>query len=138
MRKLLSLLAITAAATVAATSSAYANNSPIVISFVKSPVAAGHYAGKTADNCTLDVYMSNSYVTGGVQHFTATFVITDCGDRNLTAVLPGIFNFSTGRTVLNGSVAAGWLAGAQAHEEGQIDWSNGSFTGTLQLIPASA
>jgi hypothetical protein len=101
MRKLIALLVV-AAATVAATSSAYANSSPVAISFVKSPVGPGHYAGKTADNCQLDVYMADSSVTGGVQHFTATFVITGCGDHNLTAVLPGSFNFSTGRTVLNG------------------------------------
>jgi hypothetical protein len=132
------VLLIVAAAMVAATSSAYADSSPVVISFVKSPVEPGHYTGKTADNCQLDVYMADSYVTGGVQHFTATFVITGCGNHNLTAVLPGIFTFSTGRTVLNGSVTAGWLAGARAHEEGQIDWDNGSFAGTVQLMPASA
>jgi hypothetical protein len=137
MRKLIALLVV-AAATVAATSSAHADNSPVVISFVKSPVGPGHYAGTTADNCQLDVYMADSHGTGGVQHFTATFVITGCGDHDLTAVLPGIFNSSTGRTVLNGSVTAGWLAGARAHEEGQIDWDNGSFAGTLKLMPASA
>jgi hypothetical protein len=138
MRKLFALFALAAAATVAAASGAYADNSPVVISFVKSPVAAGHYAGTTADNCSLDVYMADSYVTGGVQHFTATFVISNCGTRDLTAVLPGIFNFSTGRTVLNGSVTSGWVAGAQAHEEGQIDWNTGAFAGTLQLMPASS
>jgi len=138
MRKLIVLLVVAAAVTVAATSTAYADNSPVTISFVKSPVGPGHYAGTTSDNCQLDVYMADSYVTGGVQHFTATFVITGCGEHNLTAVLPGTFNFSTGRTALNGSVTAGWLAGARAHEEGQIDWNNGSFTGVLQLMPASA
>jgi hypothetical protein len=57
----------------------------------------------------------------------------------LTAVLDGSFNFSTGKTVLNGTVVDGWLAGAQVHEEGQlVGLDPFTFVGTVQLMPGSA
>jgi hypothetical protein len=117
---------------------ANASASPVLIPFEKHWVAPGHYVGTACDGGSLEVLVSNSSVVGNVQHFTATFEVSLPGSRSFTAVLDGIFNFSTGRTVLNGSVTRGWLTGAQAHEEGQLTGVDPlTFTGSLTLIGAS-
>jgi hypothetical protein len=117
---------------------ANANASPVVIPFEKHWVGPGHYVGTACDGGSLEVWVSNSSIVGNVQHFTATFEVLLPGNRAFTAVLEGIFNFSTGRTLLNGSVTRGWFAGAQAHEEGQLTGVDPLvFTGSLTLIGAS-
>ena len=117
---------------------ANASASPVAIPFEKHWVSPGHYVGTACDGGSLDLQMSNSSVVGNAQHFTATFVVSLPGNRTFTAVLDGIFNFSTGRTVLNGTVTQGWLAGAQAHEEGQLTGVDPlTFTGSLTLMGAS-
>jgi hypothetical protein len=139
MKRLLVLLAIAAAAVAVEVTSATAAsaNARVVITFEKHWVEPGHYQGLTGDGCTLDVYMSDDSVTGNVQRFTATFEITSCADHDLTAVVAGIFDFTTGKTALNGTVTDGWLTGAQAHEQGQLVRVDPyTFVGTLQLMPA--
>jgi hypothetical protein len=129
-------LAVAALTVLAPTGSA--SNSPVLIPFEKHRVGPGHYVGTACDGGTIEMQVSNSSVTGNVQHFDATIWATVPG-HSFTAVLRGTFDFSTGKTLLNGTVTEGWLAGAQAHEQGQlVDPDTLTFTGTLQLLPASA
>jgi hypothetical protein len=122
----------------ATSAAASASNAPVVIPFEKHWVGPGHYVGTACEGGTIEMQVSNSSVTGNVQHFSVTIWATVPGHA-FTAVLDGTFNFSTGKTLLNGTVTEGWLAGAQAHEEGQlVDPDTLTFTGTLQLMPASA
>jgi hypothetical protein len=117
---------------------ANAGASPVTIPFEKHAVSPGHYVGTACEGGSVEVLVSNASVVGNVQHFTATFEVSLPGNRMFTAVLDGIFNFSTGRTVLNGAVTRGWLAGAQAHEEGQLMGVDPlTFTGSLTLVGAS-
>jgi hypothetical protein len=114
------------------------SNAAVVIPFEKHSIGPGHYVGTACDGGTIDMQLSDSSVTGNVQHFTATVQLACAGKGALTAVLDGSFNFSTGKTVLNGVVVDGWLAGAQVHEEGQlVDLDPLTFLGTVQLMPAS-
>lgn len=136
------LVALVAASAVAvSTGTATASNGVIVLPFEKTG-SEGHYVGTVCDGGTIEMQLSNSSVTGDVQNFTAMVQIALPG-RSLTAVLDGSFNMSTGKTVLNGTVVSGWLAGAQVHEEGQLvaynpDTGVGTFVGTVQLMPGSA
>jgi hypothetical protein len=135
-RIMLVLLALATLAGVAGT--ARASNGTVVIPFEKHWVGPGHYVGTACGDGTIDMQISDSSVTGNVQHFTATVQLV-CEAGALTAVLDGSFNFSTGKTVLNGTVVSGWLAGAQVHEEGQlVAFDPLTFVGTVQLMPGSA
>lgn len=121
---------------------AWASDAAIVIPFEKHWVEPGHYVGSACDGGTIEMFVYDSSITGGVQHFTATLNLS-VGTRSLTAILDGRFNFSTGRVVLNGVVVDGWLKGAQAHEESRYtgdDQNTGGpvFAGTVQLMPGSA
>jgi hypothetical protein len=132
----IALLAV--GAVVASTGTAAASNAVIVIPFEKHWVGPGHYVGTACDGGSIDMQLSNSSVTGDVQHFTATVQVALPG-RSLIAVLYGSFNFSTGKTVLNGAVVDGWLAGARVHEEGRlVGFDPLTFAGTVQLMPSSA
>ena len=137
MRKLLVvLLAVGALAGLAGT--ATASSGAIVISFEKQWVGPGHYVGTACGGGTIDMQLSDSSVTGNEQHFAATVQLV-CTGLSLTAALDGSFNFSTGKTVLNGLVVDGSLAGAQVHEEGQlVGLGPLTFVGTVQLMPGSA
>jgi hypothetical protein len=134
------LLVLVVLATLAGVAgSATASTAAVVIRFEKHAIAPGHYVGTACDGGTIDMQLSNSSVTGNVQQFTATVQLACAGRGTLTAVLAGSFNFSTGRTVLNGAVVAGWLVGAQVHEEGQlVGLDPFTFIGTVQLMPGSA
>jgi hypothetical protein len=133
---LLVLLAVTAVA--ASAGAAAGSNAAVVIPFEKHWVGPGHYVGTACGGGAIDMQISDSSVTGDVQHFTATVQLT-CAGGTSTALLDGSFNFSTGKTVLNGEVVAGRLAGAQVHEEGQlVGFDPLTFVGTVQLMPGSA
>jgi hypothetical protein len=128
---------IVAAAAVANTP-ASASSEPIRISFEKHWVEPGHYVGTTSDGGSIEMWVSNSTVTGNMQHFDVTISAT-VADESFTAALEGTLNFSTAKTLLNGTVTEGWLEGAQIHEQGQlVEVDPLTFTGTLQLMPASA
>jgi hypothetical protein len=117
---------------------ASASNEPIVIPFEKHWVGPSHYVGTAGAGGTIEMFVYDSSVTGSMQHFTVTVNAT-LPSGSFTAVLDGTFNFSTGKTLLNGVVTDGWLQGAQAHEKGQLVGLDPlSFSGTLQLMPASA
>jgi hypothetical protein len=139
MRRILLVALLAISALVASAGTATASNDAIVITFEKHWVGPGHYVGTACDGGTIDMQLADSSVTGNVQHFTATVRLECAGARSLTAVLDGSFNFSTGKTVLNGTVVDGWLAGAQVHEEGQLVALDPlTFVGTVQLLPGSS
>lgn len=143
LRIFVAMAATAAVATAALVPAGSASGGPTVIPFTKTKVGDNHYVGTACDGASLDVRMSNVSWTGNAQHFTATFVVAGLPNGSgFTAVLEGIYNDSTGRTVLNGTVTEGWLAGAQIHEEGAfaglLDQKWPIFTGTLQIMPASS
>lgn len=116
-----------------------ASNAPIEITFEKRWAAPGYYVGTTGGGGSIEMWVSNSSVTGNTQHFDVTIRATLAGGQAFTAALDGTFNFSTAKTLLNGTVTEGWLAGARAHEQGQlVDPGTLTFTGTLRLMPGSA
>jgi len=120
---------------------AQAANAPVEVTFVKTLVDPGtrYYAGTTGDGGAIEMWVSNSSVTGGVQHFDVTLRASLSGGRSFTAMLKGTFNFSTMRTLLTGVVTDGWLAGAQVRENGAlVDDDPLTFEGKLWLMPASA
>jgi hypothetical protein len=142
LRILVAVLATATVATVALVPTGSAAGGPVVIPFTKTKVGDNHYVGTACDGASLDVRMSNVSWTGNAQHFTATFVVAGLPNgRGFTAVLDGIYDDSTGRTVLNGTVTQGWLVGAQVHEEGEFAGLAGGqwpvFTGTLQIVGGS-
>jgi hypothetical protein len=134
---LVPLVTMVAAAAVANTPAA-ASSKPIMISFEKHWVEPGHYVGTTSDGGSIEMWVSNSTVTGNMQHFDVTISAT-VADRSFTAALDGTFNFGTAKTLLNGTVTEGWLEGARVHEQGQlVSVDPLTFAGTLRLMPASA
>lgn len=116
-----------------------AASAPIAVTFEKVWQAPGYYAGTTGDGGTIEMWVSNSSVTGSMQHFDVTLRASLSGGRSFEATLKGTFNFSTAGTLLTGVVTDGWLAGAQIREQGSlVDDDPLTFGGTLWLMPASA
>ncbi len=75
---------------------------------------------------------------GSADHLTVDFIVQD-GGQPFVARLTGIFNASTERTVLNGTVTSGWLEGARVHEQGlRVDAAQSCYEGSLRLMPASS
>ena len=137
------LLLAAAAASVLATT-APASNDPIAITFQKAAVPGqpGYYRGTTGgaatgESGTIEMWVSNSSVTGQMQHFDVRIAASLANGESFAAELRGTFNFSTGNTLLTGTVTEGWLAGAQAREKGSYI-GGGRFAGTLWLMPATA
>ena len=89
----LAAVALVMVALGATSGAASASNAPVVIPFEKHWVGPGHYVGRACDGGTIDMQLSNSSVTGNVQHFTATVQLALPG-RSLTAILDGSFNFT--------------------------------------------
>jgi hypothetical protein len=135
------LLFVALAAVAGSAAAAPAANAPVEVTFVKTLVDpdARYYAGTTGEGGTVEMWVSNSSVTGNMQHFDVTLRASLSGGRSFEAMLKGTFNFSTARTLLSGVVTDGWLAGAQVREQGSlIDDDPLTFGGTLWLMPASA
>lgn len=111
---------------------------PIVLDFEKAWAAPDYYVGTVDGGGTIEMWLSNKTVIGNTQHFDAT-VEVDSPSGVFTAFVSGQINFSTGRVVLNGTVTSGWMVGARVQEESQLtDLATGSFTGTIQIMPASS
>jgi hypothetical protein len=139
--RILLFLMVGLAAVVGSAAAAPAANAPVEVTFVKTLVdpATRYYAGTTGDGGAIEMWVSNSSVTGNMQHFDVTLRGSLSGGRSFTAMLKGTFNFSTARTLLTGVVTDGWLAGAQIRERGVLASVDPlTFTGTLWLMPASA
>jgi hypothetical protein len=134
------LLLVALAALAGSAAGAPAANAPVEVTFVKTAVEGvpGYYAGTTGDGGAIEMWVSNSSVTGNMQHFDVRLRASLSEGRSFTAMLKGTFNFSTARTLLTGVVTEGWLAGAQVRERGALVNNDPlTFEGTLWLMPAS-
>lgn len=131
-------LGVTLALVLTIAGPAVAGERPIVLGFEKAWAAPDYYVGTVDGGGTIQMWISNKTVIGNTQRFDAA-VEVDSPSGDFTAFVSGRINFTTGRVALNGTVTGGWLAGAQVHEESQLtDPATGSFTGTIQIMPASS
>ena len=138
MRRLMTSMVATLAMVAAVAAPVTAAERPIVLGFEKAWSAPDYYVGTVDGGGTIEMWLSDKSVIGNTQHFDAT-VTVDAPSGAFSAFVSGKINFSTGRVVLNGSVTSGWLTGARVQEESQlIDPDTGSFTGTIQIMPASS
>lgn len=138
MSRSMAIMVATLAIMASAAAPVSAAQRPVVLEFEKAWAAPDYYVGTVDGGGTIQMWLSNKRVVGNSQHFDA-HVAVDAPSGTLTAFVSGRINFSTGRVVLNGTVTSGWMDGAQVHEESQlIDPDTGSFTGTIQIMPASA
>jgi hypothetical protein len=135
----MTLLLVAFVVTLAVAAPATASSAAIVVPFEKHyDASVGHYVGTAGQDGTIAMWVYDSSYPGNVQQFTARLELS-IGGNSLTAILDGRFNFSTGRVVLNGVVADGWLEGARIHEKSQLTGLDPlSFAGTVQLMPSSA
>jgi hypothetical protein len=144
MKRLLFLLLVVFAGTVAASSlssaSAGSRSSPIVLTFTKSAVGGSTYVGTIDGGGTIEVMVLDRKNTAEAQYFNALFRVdvgANPGDRWFGALLRGSFDFTTGQTHLKGEVKYGnWLQGAQVVEQGLLQGTGPlTFTGSLTLKP---
>ncbi len=132
------------------TSSSGADNSaPVRLTFEKSFAGGGpapylaHFTGTFGGDFsgTLWVGLLVREVIDQQQqiiHLEADYVFTaDDGIHSFIAHVEGDSNLHTDKAVLNGVVTAGWLEGAQVHDEFDV-LGGGHFQGTMRIMPASA
>ena len=82
--------------------------------------------------------VSKDATTGPILHITFDWIVSS-GTKSFTARTSGTWNTQSGHVVMNGHVIAGYLNGAQVHEEGQlVDPDSLTFKGFLRLLPATA
>ena len=137
MKKLL-VLVVAVVAVVFGAAQASASSAPIVITYVKT-CEAGYCAGTAGSGGTLRMQITSYRVTGNDAQLTLTEWIT-VGDISFTAEMNGHFS-PAGFIVLNGTVTEGSFVGAQVHQRSNLmggDETTTSWTGELQLLPASA
>ena len=123
---------------------AQASSKPIVIEFQKQfdPAATEvngtpTWTGTTSDGGTVEVRLIDYRATGKVEDLTVDFIVA-IDEVSFVARVAGMFNGSTERTKLNGTVVSGWLEGARVHEEGlRTDANTSHFIGTLTIMPKS-
>ena len=119
---------------------ASASSAPIAIPYAKTcDETVGHCVGSAGDGGTLEMQVTSFRATGNAAQLTLTEWIT-VGDISFTAEMNGHVG-PAGFIVLNGTVTDGSFAGAQVHQRSNlvgIDGSTTSWTGELQLLPASA
>jgi hypothetical protein len=119
---------------------ASASSAPIVIPYAKTcDQTRGHCVGSAGNGGTLEMQVTSFRATGKAAQLTLTEWIT-VGNISFTAVMNGHVS-PAGFIVLNGTVTAGSYAGAQVHQRSNLVGINGtttSWTGKLQLVPASA
>jgi hypothetical protein len=119
---------------------ASASSAPIVIPYAKTcDETVGHCVGSAGAGGTFVMQITSFRATGNAAHLTATESIT-VGDMSFTAEMKGHVS-PAGFIVLNGTVTEGLFAGAQVHQRSNLVGAAGtttSWTGELQLIPASA
>jgi hypothetical protein len=118
---------------------ASASSAPIVIPYAKTCDDTGHCEGTAGDGGTLEMQITSFRATGNAAQLTLTESIT-VGDISFTAEMNGHAS-PAGFIVLNGTVTVGSFAGAQVHQRSNLvgfDGTTTSWTGELQLLPASA
>ena len=126
---------------------AHASSEPTTVEFEKSFDPAATEANGTptwtgtitsGDGGTIEMRLVDYRANGMIEHLVLDFILTT-DDGVTTARMAGTFNNQTQRTVLNGTVTGGVLAGATAHEEGlRTDADTSSFVGSLQIQSGSA
>jgi hypothetical protein len=119
---------------------ASASSAPIVIPYAKTCDATrGHCVGSAGNGGTLEMQVTSFRATGNAAQLTFTEKIK-VGAISFTAEMSGHAS-PAGFIVLNGTVTQGSFAGAQVHQRSNlvgIDGTTSSWTGELQLLPASA
>jgi hypothetical protein len=114
---------------------------PLTLSFEKAAVGAGVWQGTVSGDVDGDLTTLLTACTGcsgDIWHVEFDWIIT-AGAESFTAHLSGILNTSTGAVVMNGPVVAGFLQGAQVHEEGQlVNAATLGFEGTIRVMPSTA
>lgn len=143
MKKSFIILAALAVAVVAVGASSATAQPPIQVDFVKHApdpavfVFEGSVAGAVTGSLASHLVTLNA-VTGPIYHVTFEWNVT-AGTKSFTADTSGTWNTLTGAVVMNGRVVAGYLKGAQVHEEGQLlDPASLTFGGFLRLLPGTA
>jgi hypothetical protein len=134
-------LAVTAAVVGVVTlgaAQASASSAPIVISYEKTcDETVGHCVG-TAGGGTIEMQVTSFRPTGKAAQLTFIEWVT-VGDISFTAEMNAHFS-PTGFIVLNGTVTDGSFVGSQIHQRSNllgVDGTTSSWTGELQLMPAS-
>jgi hypothetical protein len=118
---------------------ASASSAPIVIQYAKTCNASGHCVGSAGVGGTFVMQVTSLRATGSAAQMTATETIT-VGGISFTAEMNGHVS-PAGFIVLNGTVTEGSFVGAQVHQRSNLVGAAGSttsWTGELQLLPASA
>ena len=141
MGKRIFKLAALAAATASLAASAPASAAePVRLQFSKHAVSEGVWQGATSGDIAgdLETRLQSLRVSGPIWHVTFDWIV-DAGARSFTARLDGTLNTKTGAVVMNGTVIAGYLQGAQVHEAGQlVDPATLAFAGDIRIMPATA
>jgi hypothetical protein len=116
-------------------------SAPVTMTFEKEAVAAGEWKGTVAGDVNGDLttfLTSCTGCSGQIWHVEFDWIIA-AGAESFTAHLAGILNTRTGKVVMDGPVVAGFLQGAQVHEEGQlVDAATLRFEGSITVLPATA
>jgi hypothetical protein len=110
------------------------------LSFNKAAVAEGVWSGTVDGDATgtLTTVLIEQHADGAISNVRFAWIIS-VGDQSFTADLSGTLNTETGAVVMDGTVVAGYLVGAEVHEEGQlVDADTLRFNGTIQLMAAGA
>ncbi len=119
---------------------ASACSAPIVIPYAKTcDETIGHCLGTAGNGGKLEMQVTSFRATGHAAQLTLTEWIT-VGNISFTAEMNG-HRSPAGFIVLNGTVTAGPLAGAQVHQRSNLvggPVTASEWTGELQLVPASA
>lgn len=142
MKHVVLLFVVAAAAIAGGATSAAASNEPVRLDFDKSisdPAALVWNGSVSGDvSGALTTKLTDLRVSGAIWHVRFDWII-DAGSRSFVADLTGTLNTNTGRVVMDGTVAEGWLQGAQVHEEGQlVDPATLRFVGEIRVMPATA
>jgi hypothetical protein len=118
---------------------ASASSAPIVIPYTKTcDQTVGHCTGN-AGGVEIDMQVTSFRATGNAAQLTFTEKIK-FGAISFTAEMSGHAS-PAGFIVLNGTVTEGSFAGAQVHQRSDlvgIEGTKSTWTGKLQLVPASA
>lgn len=120
--------------------------SPLMLDYVKvesAPNSLNWFGGVTGDiDGGLETRVVGAEPSGHILHIRTEWSV-DAGAQSFEAELAGTLDTKTGRLLLNGEVTSGYLAGAQAHNQGRLtgtDPTTGGtvFTGFLRIVPGSA
>lgn len=137
-RRLAATVAVVGVVTLGA-AQASASSAPIVISYEKTcDETVGHCLGTAGDSGTIEMQVTSFRATGKGAQLTMIEWVT-VGDISFTAEMNAHVS-PAGFIVLNGAVTDGSFVGAQIHQRSNlvgVDGTTSSWTGELQLMPAS-